>query len=78
MPLTLWNGAEHRDDRAVESDFNATGLCVPGKRQMGIHKRGLAKIELGLARGKRQYDKRQTTKRRDWERQKARLLRAKG
>ena len=40
--------------------------------------RGLAKIELGLARGKKQYDKRETSKQRDWDRQKARLLRAKG
>ena len=40
--------------------------------------RGLAKVEIGLARGKKQYDKRQTDKQRDWDRQKARLLRAKG
>ena len=37
--------------------------------------RGLAKVDLGIATGKRQYDKRQTEKARDWERQKARLLR---
>ncbi len=40
--------------------------------------RGIAKVELGLARGKKQYDKRETSKQRDWDRQKARLLRAKG
>ena len=40
--------------------------------------RGLAKAEIGLARGKKQYDKRATSKQRDWDRQKARLLRAKG
>lgn len=39
--------------------------------------RGLAKIELGLARGKRKVDKRETEKRRDWEREKARLMREK-
>lgn len=37
--------------------------------------RGLAKVELGLARGKKAHDKRQTIKERDWNRQKARLLR---
>ena len=37
--------------------------------------RGAAKVELGLARGKRFYDKRATEKERDWRRQKARLLR---
>lgn len=40
--------------------------------------RGIAKLELGLARGKRQYEKRETEKKRDWEREKGRLLREKG
>lgn len=40
--------------------------------------RGIAKLELGLARGKKQYDKRETEKRRDWDRQRSRLIRAKG
>lgn len=40
-----------------------------------FNERGLAKVDLGIATGKRQYDKRQTEKKRDWERQKARLLR---
>jgi len=37
--------------------------------------RGIAKVELGLAHGKRKIDKRETEKKRDWQRQKARLLR---
>jgi len=37
--------------------------------------RGIAKLKLGLARGKKTIDKRQTVKKRDWERQKARILR---
>ena len=40
--------------------------------------RGIAKIELALARGKRKADKRETEKKRDWSRQKARLLRDRG
>ena len=40
--------------------------------------RGIVKLELGLARGKRQIDKRETEKKRDWQRQKARLMREKG
>ena len=40
--------------------------------------RGMAKMELGIAVGKRAYDKRQTEKSRDWARQKARLMRDKG
>jgi SsrA-binding protein len=40
--------------------------------------RGIAKVMLGLARGKRQVDKRQTSKERDWNRQKARVMRERG
>jgi SsrA-binding protein len=40
--------------------------------------RGIAKVELGLARGKKQYDKRAAEKKREWDREKSRLLRAKG
>jgi len=43
-----------------------------------FNERGIAKVELGIAKGKRKYDKRETVKQRDWERQKARLMRAKG
>ena len=38
-------------------------------------KNGRAKLGLGLAKGKKQHDKRATIKDRDWERQKQRLLR---
>jgi SsrA-binding protein len=37
-------------------------------------KRGKAKLEIGLARGKKQYDKRESEKDRDWEREKERLF----
>ena len=40
--------------------------------------RGIAKVELGLARGKKKYDKRETLKQRDWQKQKQRLLRDRG
>jgi SsrA-binding protein len=40
--------------------------------------RGIAKVELGVAKGKKLHDKRQTEKSRDWARDKARLLRARG
>ncbi|MDH3597681.1 MAG: SsrA-binding protein SmpB [Rhodospirillales bacterium] len=39
--------------------------------------RGIAKVELGIARGKRKIDKRETEKQRDWHREKARLMREK-
>lgn len=39
--------------------------------------KGRIKLEIGLARGKKQFDKRESEKQRDWEREKARLLRSK-
>ena len=38
-------------------------------------KKGKAKIEIGVARGKKHYDKRQLMKKRDWDRQKERYFR---
>lgn len=40
--------------------------------------RGRAKVELALAKGKKLHDKRETEKQRDWNREKARLMRVKG
>ena len=40
--------------------------------------RGIAKLEVGLGKGKKLYDKRETDKKRDWERQKARMMSQKG
>jgi SsrA-binding protein len=40
--------------------------------------RGRAKVELAVARGKKLHDKRETEKKRDWGREKGRLLREKG
>ena len=38
-------------------------------------KKGKAKIEIAVAKGKKKFDKRQTIKRRDWDRAKARYFR---
>ena len=43
-----------------------------------FNERGMAKLELGLAKGKRNYDKRESEKKKDWDRQKAQVLRDKG
>ena len=38
--------------------------------------KGRVKLEIGLAKGKKQHDKREAEKDRDWDREKARLMRA--
>jgi len=40
-------------------------------------KQNRVKVDLGLARGKQEHDKRDTEKERDWNREKARVMRAK-
>ncbi|MEM8728274.1 MAG: SsrA-binding protein SmpB [Pseudomonadota bacterium] len=41
---------------------------------MYFNHRGIAKIKLGIAKGKKNHDKRETEAKRDWNRQKQRLL----
>lgn len=43
-----------------------------------FNKRGIAKLQLALAKGKRKVDKRAAIKAREWEREKAKVLRGKG
>ena len=45
--------------------------------KMYFNSRGIAKVKLGLAIGKKQYEKRDTIKARDWQRDKARIMRGK-
>lgn len=59
-------GAVQRDGRTI----------VPVR--LYINEAGRAKIEIALAKGKKLHDKRETTAERDWQRDKARLLRDKG
>ena len=46
--------------------------------KMYFNAKGKVKLELGIAKGKKLHDKRETEKQRDWQRDKARLLRDKG
>ena len=43
-----------------------------------FNEKGRAKIEIALARGKKLHDKRETERKRSWDRERGRLLRAKG
>ena len=66
--------------RELSKLWQATGrqgmTLVPLK--MYFNERGRAKLLLGLAKGKKNVDKRETEKKRDWQKQKARLLRERG
>ncbi len=43
-----------------------------------FNEKGRAKVQIALARGKKVHDKRETEKKRDWNRERGRLLREKG
>ena len=43
-----------------------------------FNEKGRAKVEIALARGKKLHDKRETLKKRSWERERGRLMRMKG
>ena len=55
-------GAVQRDGRTI----------IPTK--LYWNDRGLAKLEISVAKGKKEHDKRETTAARDWQRDKARLM----
>ncbi|SEB06154.1 SsrA-binding protein SmpB [Rubrimonas cliftonensis] len=46
--------------------------------ELYFNQKGVAKLKLGVAKGKKMADKRDTEKARDWARDKARLLKARG
>ena len=62
--------------RLLEAASREGFTLVPLK--IYFNERGIAKLLLGLGKGKKQHDKRQSEKDRDWKRQKARLMREKG
>ena len=68
----------HRREMAKLLDQVQRGGYTLVPLSIYFNERGIAKIELALARGKRKADKRQTGKKRDWSRQKARLRRDRG
>ena len=62
-----------REINKIIGRINEDGLTiVPTKMYF---KKGKAKLEIAVARGKKQFDKRLTKKTRDWNREKARYIR---
>jgi SsrA-binding protein len=67
-----------------ESEIHKIAIAIERKGmtlvplELYFSEKGRAKIKLGLAEGKKLVDKRQDAAKRDWNRQKARLMRDKG
>ena len=65
-------------DPVAVAGFAGADPCSPFTGDGKINAKGVAKVELGIAKGKKLHDKRETEKQRDWARDKARLLRNRG
>ena len=67
----------HKEMARLAQSVDREGMTmVPLK--IYFNDRGMAKLLLGVARGKKLHDKRETEKQRDWAREKGRLLKAHG
>ena len=92
MHIPAYEGASHfqHDERRKRKlllhrkEIDRLGAAV-GRKGMTLvplglyfNSRGVAKIQIGLAKGKTHIDRREDIKKRDWQREQARLLRDKG
>ena len=81
-----WGHEERRRRKLLCSRRELARLWNATKREgmtivplvMYINDRGLVKLKIGIAKGKKLHDKRATDAKRDWDRQKQRLLRHSG
>ena len=67
-----------------QSEMNKLKLAIERKGmtivplEMYFNPKGIAKLKIGLAEGKKLHDKRESEKKRDWNREKSRIMRDKG
>lgn len=85
-PARQWGHEDRRRRKLLVSKKQLSDLWNATQRKgmtlvplvMYFNHKGLAKIKLGIAKGKAAADKRETSAKRDWQRQKARLLKEHG
>lgn len=85
-PAALFNHEPRRHRRLLLKRRDISKLFGAVRREgrtivplkLYFNDRGLAKLEIGLAKGRKTVDKRAYEKEKDWKRQQARLMRAKG
>lgn len=85
-PAKTWGHEERRRRKLLVSRKELARLWAATQREgltlvplvMYFNHRGLVKLKIGIAKGKKTQDKRATEAKRDWQRQKARILRERG
>lgn len=66
-----------REIARLSNAVNREGMTVVPLRIV-FNDKGMAKVEIALAKGKKLHDKRETEKQRDWGREKARIMKDRG
>jgi SsrA-binding protein len=66
-----------REIENLRNGISREGMTIVPMK-MYFNERGIAKLEIALAKGKKVHDKRETEKKRDWQRDKARIMREQG
>lgn len=85
-PARQWGHEDRRRRKLLVSKKEMSDLWNATQRKgmtlvplvMYFNHKGLAKLKIGIAKGKKAADKRETSAKRDWQRQKARLLKEHG
>jgi SsrA-binding protein len=86
LQANRFNHAERRRRKLLVSKKQLSRLASEVERggntivplKLYFNDRGIAKLLIALAKGKKNYDKRETEKNRDWNREKARLMKDHG
>jgi SsrA-binding protein len=82
LPAKTWGHEERRRRKLLVSKKELSRLWIAIGREgmtvvpmkMYFNDKGVVKLKIGIAKGKKQADKRETSAKRDWDRQKARLM----
>ncbi len=85
-PARTWGHEDRRRRKLLVSRKEMADLWNATQRKgmtlvplvLYFNHRGIAKLKIGVAKGKKAADKRETEAKRDWQRQKARLLKEHG
>ena len=85
-PAKTWGHEDRRRRKLLVSARERARLWQAASREgmtlvplsLYFNDRGIAKLKIGIAKGKKSHDKRATEAKRDWQRQKQRLLREHG
>ena len=85
-PARTWGHEKRRKRKLLVSKKELSKLWQAASRQgmtlvplvLYFNHKGIVKLKIGVAKGRKHRDKRDVEKKRDWQRQKARLLRQNG